>query len=101
MGFSRRPPLDPGRARQAVEFTDDEVSEVVAALSADAPDLLAVLEREAKAPGSVAMADYDDVYDRMLTYLFEHGYVHTHIEMAMLFRAVAGRVGGRSDDPYA
>jgi hypothetical protein len=94
MGFSRRPPIDPGRTRQAPEYTDDEVSEVLAALEADAPDLLAVLKREAKAPGSVPMADYDDAYDRMLTYLFEHGFVHTHIEMAMVFRAVRERVGG-------
>lgn len=90
MSFSRRPPIDPGRARHVPEYTDEEVSEVIAALRADAPELLAVLEREAKAPGSVATADYDDVYDRMLTYLFEHGYVQTHIEMAMLFRAVVG-----------
>lgn len=94
MGFSRRPPIDPGRARQAPEYTEDEISEVLAALTADAPELLAVLEREAKTPGSVPMADYDDVYDRMLTYLFEHGYVQTHIEMAMVFRAVQERVGG-------
>lgn len=94
MGFTRRLPQDPGRTHQAPEYTADEVSEVVAALKADAPDLLAVLEREAQAPGSVAMADYDDVYDRMLTYLFEHGFVQTHIEMAMLFKAVRERVGG-------
>lgn len=94
MGFSRRPPLDPGRARQAPEYTEDEISEVLAALTADAPDLLALLTREAQAPGSVPMADYDDAYDRMLTYLFEHGYVHTHIEMAMVFKAVRERVGG-------
>lgn len=93
MGFTRRPPIDPGRARQAPEYTDAEIAEVIAALRVEAPDLLAVLEREAKAPGSVAAADYDDVYDRMLTYLFEHGYVHTHIEMAMVFRGVVGRVG--------
>lgn len=95
MGFTRRPPIDPGRARQAPEYTDAEIAEVIAALRADAPDLLDVLAREAKAPGSVASADYDDVYDRMLTYLFEHGYVHTHIEMAMLFRGVRERVGER------
>ncbi len=94
MGFSRPRPQDPGRTHQAPEFTDDEVSEVIAALSAEAPDLLAVLEREARTPGSVPMADYDETYDRMLTYLFEHGYIHTHIEMAMLFRAVVARVGG-------
>jgi len=94
MGFSRMPPIDPGRARPAPEYTDDEISEVLAALTADAPDLLALLTREARAPGSVAMADYDDAYDRMLTYLFEHGYVQTHIEMAMVFRAVRERVGG-------
>ena len=94
MGFSRRPPIDPGRARQAPEYTEDEIAEVLAALTADAPDLLALLTREAKTPGSVAVADYDDAYDRMLTYLFEHGYVHTHIEMAMVFKAVRERVGG-------
>lgn len=94
MGFSRPRPQDPGRTHQAPEYTDDEVSEVIAALTADAPDLLAVLEREAKAPGSVPMADYDDVYDRMLTYLFEQGFVHTHIEMAIVFKAVRERVGG-------
>lgn len=93
MGFSRRPPIDPGRARQAPEYTDAEIAEVIAALRAEAPELLAVLEREAKAPGSVATADYDEVYDRMLTYLFEHGYVHTHIEMAMVFRGVRERTG--------
>lgn len=93
MGFNRRPPLDPGRARHVPEYTHDEVAEVVAALRADAPALLAVLEREARTPGSVAAADYDETYDRMLTYLFEHGYVQTHIEMAMLFRAVRERVG--------
>jgi hypothetical protein len=92
MGFSRRPPIDPGRARHVPEFTDEEVAEVIAALRADAPELMAVLEREAKAPGSVAMANYDETYDRMLTYLFEHGYVQTHIEMGMLFRAVVERV---------
>ena len=93
MGFDRRPPIDPGRARHVPEYADEEVSEVVAALTADAPELLAVLARQAREPGSVASADYDDVYDRMLTYLFEHGYVQTHIEMAMLFRAVVARVG--------
>jgi len=93
MGFDRRPPLDPGRSRHAPDFTDDEVSEVLAALRADAPALVAVLEREARTPGSVPSADYDDVYDRMLTYLFERGYVYTHIEMAVLFRAVRERVG--------
>lgn len=93
MGFSRRRPQDPGRTHQAPEYTAEEISEVIAALTADAPELLAVLEREAKTPGSVAMADYDDVYDRMLTYLFEHGFVHTHIEMAMVFKAVRERVG--------
>ncbi|MET3664070.1 hypothetical protein [Caulobacter sp. 1776] len=75
------------------EFTDAEISEVLAALTAHAPDVLAVLERQAREPGSVASADYDDAYDRMLTYLFERGYVHTHIEMAMVFRAVVERVG--------
>lgn len=94
MGFTRRPPIDQGRARQAPDYTADEVSEVIAALTADAPAILAVLEREARAPGSMAMADYDDAYDRMLTYLFERGYVQTHIEMAMVFRAVRERVGG-------
>ena len=100
MGFSRPRPQDPGRTHQAPEYTDDEVSEVIAALSADAPDLLEVFGRQARAPGSVPMDVYDEAYDRMLTYLFEHGYIHTHIEMAMLFRAVVGRVGVRSDDPY-
>jgi|GEM_PF-2585993 len=94
MGFSRRLPQDPGRTHHAPEYTDDEVSEVIAALRADAPEVLAVLEREAKTPSSVASGDYDDTYDRMLTYLFEHGYVHTHIEMAMVFKAVRERVGG-------
>jgi hypothetical protein len=94
MGFSRRPPIDPGRTRQAPEYTDAEISEVMAALAAGVPEVLAVLEREARAPGSVASGDYDDAYDRMLTYLFEQGYVHTHIEMAMVFRAVRERVGG-------
>ncbi|MGH1560181.1 hypothetical protein ACRAWD_26175 [Caulobacter segnis] len=70
------------------------MSEVLAALRADAPDLLAVLEREARTPGCVPMADYDETYDRMLTYLFEHGFVHTHIEMAMVFKAVRERIGG-------
>jgi hypothetical protein len=93
MGFTRRPPIDPGRARHVPEYTDEEIAEVIAALTADAPDLLAVLERQAREPGSVPMADYDDAYDRMLTYLFEHGYVHTHIEMAMVFRGVVERVG--------
>ena len=88
MGFNRRPPIDPGRARHVPEYSAEEVSEVIAALTVDAPEMLAVLAREARTPGSVAMADYDDVYDRMLTYLFEHGYVQTHIEMAMLFRTV-------------
>ena len=73
MGFDRRPPLDPGRTRHVPDYTADEVSEVVAALTADAPEILAVLEREARAPGSVASGDYDDAYDRMLTYLFERG----------------------------
>jgi hypothetical protein len=99
MGFSRRPPIDPGRARQAPEYTEAEISEVMAALTADAPDLLALLEREARTPGSVPMADYDDAYDRMLTYLFEHGYVHTHIEMAMVFRGVRERIGAARDAP--
>ncbi len=91
MGFSRRPPLDPGRVRQAPEFTDDEVSEVCGALAAEAPALWAVLAREARAPGSVASADYDDTYDALLTWLFERRYVDTHIEMAVLFRAVRER----------
>ena len=94
MGFSRRLPQDPGRTHHAPEYTDDEVSEVIAALRAYAPEVLAVLEREAHAPGSVVSGDYDDAYDRMLTYLFEHGYVHTHIEMAMVFKAVRERIGG-------
>jgi hypothetical protein len=93
MAFDRRPPLDPGRSRHVPEFTDDEVGEVLAALRANAPELVAVLERQAREPGSVPSADYDDVYDRMLTYLFERGYVHTHIEMAVLFRGVVERVG--------
>lgn len=94
MGFNRRPPLDPGRSRHAPEFTEDEITEVVAALRAEAPDLLAVLEREARAPGSIPMAEYDDTYDRMLTWLFERQYVYTHVEMALLFKAVRERVGG-------
>jgi hypothetical protein len=92
VGFNRRPPIDPGRARHVPEYTAKEISELITALQADAPEVLAVLEREARTPGSVAMADYDDVYDRMLTYLFEHGYVQTHIEMAMLFRGVAEKL---------
>jgi len=91
VGFSRRPPLDPGRSRHVPEFTDDEVSEVSAALVADAPALWAVLVREAAQPGSVASADYDDCYDALLTWLFERQYVYTHIEMAMLFKALAAR----------
>ncbi|MBO9545250.1 hypothetical protein [Caulobacter sp.] len=94
MGFNRRLPQDPGRTHHAPEYTDDEIAEVIAALTTGAPEVLSVLEREARAPGSVAMADYDDAYDRMLTYLFEHGYVHTHIEMAMVFKAVRERVEG-------
>lgn len=93
MGFDRRLPQDPGRARHVPEYTDDEVSEVIAALTADAPEVLAVLERQAREPGSVASGDYDDAYDRMLTYLFEHGFIHTHVEMAMVFKAVRERVG--------
>lgn len=93
MGFSRRLPQDPGRTHHAPEYTDDEIAEVIAALTAGAPEVLAVLAREARTPGSVPMTDYDDAYDRMLTYLFEHGYVHTHIEMAMVFKAVRERVG--------
>ena len=93
MGFTRRRPQDPGRTYHAPDYTDDEITEVIGALTTGAPEVLSVLEREAKAPGSVPMADYDDAYDRMLTYLFEHGYVHTHIEMAMVFRAVRERVG--------
>lgn len=95
MGFKHRLPQDPGRTHQAPEYTADEIAEVITALTADAPDLLALLEREAKTPGSVPMADYDNAYDRMLTYLFERGYVHTHIEMAMVFKAVRERVEGR------
>jgi hypothetical protein len=94
MGFTHRLPQDPGRTHHAPEYTDDEIAEVIAALTADAPAVLAVLERQAREPGGVAMADYDDAYDRMLTYLFEHGFIHTHIEMAMVFRAVVARVGG-------
>lgn len=93
MGFSRRAPLDPGRVRHVPEFTADEVSEVRAALMADAPELWAVLVREADQPGSVASADYDDTYDALLTWLFERQYVYTHIEMAMLFKALAARAG--------
>ena len=93
MGFTHRLPQDPGRTHHAPEYTDDEISEVIAALTADAPEVLAVLERQAREPGSVASGDYDDAYDRMLTFLFERGYVHTHIEMAMAFRAVVARVG--------
>lgn len=92
MGFSRRLPQDPGRTHHAPEYTDDEIAEVIAALTTGAPEVLAVLEREAREPGSVPMADYDDAYDRMLTYLFEHGYVHTHIEMAMVFRGLRERI---------
>jgi hypothetical protein len=58
---------------------------------ADAPGLWAVLVREAERPGSVASADYDDTYDALLTWLFERQYVYTHIEMAMLFKALAAR----------
>jgi hypothetical protein len=94
VGFSRRPPLDPGRSRHVPEFTDDEVSEVRAALVADAPALWAVLVREAAQPGSVAAADYDSCYDALLTWLFERQYVYTHIEMAMLFRALNEKLGG-------
>jgi hypothetical protein len=94
VGFSRRPPLDPGRSRHVPEFTDDEVSEVSAALMADAPELWTVLAREARTPGSVASADYDDTYDALLTWLFERQYVYTHIEMAMLFRALNEKLGG-------
>jgi hypothetical protein len=93
VGFSRRPPLDPGRVRHVPEFTADEVSEVRTALMADAPALWAVLVREARAPGSVASADYDDCYDALLTWLFERRYVDTHIEMAMLFKALNARLG--------
>ena len=95
MGFDRRPPLDPGRSRHVPEFTAAEVDEVVDALRADAPALLDVLEREARTPGSVPMADYDDTYDQMLTWLFERQYVYTHVEMAVLFKAVRELVGGR------
>lgn len=91
MGFSRRPPLDPGRVRHVPEFTDDEVSEVRAALIAEAPELWAVLVREASVPKSVPTADYDDNYDALLTWLFERQYVYTHIEMALLFKAMVAR----------
>ena len=94
MGFSRRPPLDPGRVRHVPEFTPDEVSEVCAALATDAPALWAVLVGEAQVPGSVATADHDDAYDALLTWLFERRYIDTHIEMALLFRAVMPRLGG-------
>ncbi len=76
------------------EFTADEVSEVCAALTAEAPALWAVLVREAREPGSVASADYDDCYDALLTWLFERQYVYTHIEMAMLFKVLAARARG-------
>jgi acetolactate synthase regulatory subunit len=39
------------------------------------------------------MSDHDEAYDRLLTVLFERGFVHTHIEMAMVFRAVRARAG--------
>jgi hypothetical protein len=94
MGFDRRPPLDPGRSRHVPEFSEAEVAEVLAALRADAPALLDVLERHAREPGSVSNADYDETYDRMLTWLFEREYIYTHVEMALLFRAVRERVGG-------
>ena len=93
MGFSRRPPLDPGRVRHVPEFTADEVSEVCLALAADAPALWAVLEREARQPGRVPSADHDEAYDTLLTWLFERRYIDTHIEMAMLFKAVNERAG--------
>lgn len=93
MGFARRPPLDPGRVRQVPDYSEDEVSEVCTALAAEAPALWAVLVREAQTPGSVTAADYDDCYDALLTWLFERRYVDTHIEMAMLFKAVRVRAG--------
>jgi hypothetical protein len=93
MGFSRRPPLDPGRAHAPPEYTADEIDEVLTALRAETPEALAVIEQEARAPGSVPMGDHDDAYDRLLTVLFERGFVHTHIEMAMVFRGVRERAG--------
>ncbi|ACL93565.1 hypothetical protein [Caulobacter vibrioides] len=93
MGFSRRPPIDPGRAHAPPEYTAEEIDEVLTALRAEAPEALALVEREARTPGSVPMSDHDDAYDRLLTVLFERGFVHTHIEMAMVFRAVRERSG--------
>ena len=94
MGFSRRPPIDPGRAHAPPDYTADEIDEVLTALRAEAPEALALVEQEARTPGSVPMSDHDDAYDRLLTVLFERGFVHTHIEMAMVFRAVRERAGG-------
>lgn len=91
MGFSRRPPIDPGRAHAPPEYSADDIDEVLAALHAEASEALALVEQEARTPGSVAMSDHDDAYDRLLTVLFERGFVHTHIEMAMVFRAVRER----------
>ena len=48
MGFKRRLPQDPGRTHHPPEFSEDEVTEVVTALTADAPDLLDVLRRRVK-----------------------------------------------------
>lgn len=93
MGFSRRPPIDPGRAHAPPEYSADEIDEVLAALHAEAPEALALVEQEARTPGSAPMSDHDDAYDRLLTVLFERGFVHTHIEMAMVFRAVRERAG--------
>ncbi|ATC23119.1 hypothetical protein [Caulobacter vibrioides] len=93
MGFSRRPPIDPGRAHAPPEYTAEEIDEVLTALRAEAPEALALVEREARAPGSVPMSDHDDAYDRLLTVLFERGFVQTHIEMAMVFRGVRERAG--------
>ncbi|MFY8144057.1 MAG: hypothetical protein ACOVMT_09315 [Caulobacter sp.] len=91
MGFSRRPPIDPGRAHAPPAYTAEEIDEVLTALRAEAPEALAVIEQEARTPGSVPMSDHDDAYDRLLTALFERGFVHTHIEMAMVFRALRER----------
>ena len=91
MGFSRRPPIDPGRAHAPPDYTAGEIDEVLTALRAEAPEAVALVEQEARTPGSVAMSDHDDAYDHLLTVLFERGFVQTHIEMAMVFRAVRQR----------
>lgn len=93
MGFSRRPPIDPGRAHAPPEYSAEEIDEVLVVLRAEALEALALVEQEARTPGSVPMSDHDDAYDRLLTVLFERGFVHTHIEMAMVFRALRERAG--------